>query len=70
VAEFDCEAYGLKVGDQVIVTGPTTGYIESIVENIHIDSGAVNEIEKGQTFSIKLPEKIRPSDKLYKIVPA
>jgi putative protease len=70
VAEFDCEAYGLKVGDQVIVTGPTTGYIESIVENIHIDSGAVNEIEKGQIFSIKLPEKIRPSDKLYKIVPA
>jgi U32 family peptidase len=68
VAEFDCEAYGLKVGDQVIVTGPTTGYIESTIENIHIESGAVNEIEKGQVFSIKLDQKIRPSDKLYKMV--
>ncbi len=70
VAEFDCEAYGLKVGDKVIVTGPTTGYIESQVKSIHLESGAVNEIQKGQTFTIPLPEKIRASDKLYKIVPA
>jgi len=70
VAEFNCEAYGLKVGDKVIVTGPTTGYIETEVQSIHIESGAVDEIQKGQIFSIPLPEKIRASDKLYKIVPA
>jgi putative protease len=70
VAEFDCEAYGLKVGDQIIVTGPTTGYIESTIESIHVESGAVTAIEKGQVFSIKLDQKIRPSDKLYKMVQA
>jgi putative protease len=68
VAEFDCEAYSLKVGDKIIVTGPTTGYIESEVQSIHLEDGPTEEAKKGQVFSIALPEKIRPSDKLYKLV--
>jgi putative protease len=68
VAEFDCEAYSLKVGDEVIITGPTTGYIETKVESIHIENGSTEEVTKGQSFSIPLAEKIRTSDKLYKIV--
>jgi putative protease len=68
VAEFDCEAYSLKVGDKIIVTGPTTGYIESEVQSIHLEDGPTEEAKKGQIFSIALPEKIRPSDKLYKLV--
>jgi putative protease len=68
VAEFDCEAYSLKVGDEVIITGPTTGYIETKVESIHIENGSTEEVTKGQLFCIPLGEKIRTSDKLYKIV--
>ena len=70
VAEFACEAYSLKIGDSVIITGPTTGYVETKIESIHIENGVVEEIQKGQVFSIKVPEKIRPSDKLYKMVSA
>jgi putative protease len=70
VAEFDCEAYSLKVGDEVIITGPTTGYIETKVESIHIENGSTQEVIKGQSFSIPLGEKILTSDKLYKIVSA
>ncbi|MFM6935738.1 MAG: peptidase U32 family protein [Flavobacteriales bacterium] len=70
VAEFDCEAYSLKVGDEIIITGPTTGYIETKVESIHVNNGPTEEVSKGQVFSIPLAEKIRPTDKLYKIVPA
>lgn len=70
VAEFECVAYSLQVGDEVIVTGPTTGYVETRVESIHLADGPTAEVTQGQVFSIPLPERIRPSDKLYKLLPA
>lgn len=69
VGEFLIESQNLKTGDNIMVTGPTTGYIESVVNEIRLDSGVVtNEAKKGDTVSFKLSDKIRPSDKLYKIV--
>ncbi len=70
IAEFLCEAYSLSEGDEVIITGPTTGFISAKVLSIHIEEGAVHEAQKGQVFCIPLSEKMRPSDKLYKMVPA
>lgn len=70
VAEFKIEAYSLSVGDRVLVTGPTTGAVESVVTELHADNGPVYEAVKGQNCSFKLDVPIRPSDKLYKIVPA
>lgn len=71
VGEFLIESQSIQNGDKIIVTGPTTGYIESIVEEIRLGSGEiVNKAIKGQTVSFKITEKIRPSDKLYKIVEA
>lgn len=69
VAEFKIEAYSLSVGDRVLITGPTTGAVESIVEELHTAEGPVQVATRGQFCSIKLPVPIRPSDKLYKIVP-
>lgn len=68
VAEFLCEAYSLSVGDEIIVTGPTTGLVEAKVESIHVNNASAQEAKKGESFSIQLSEKIRPSDKLYKVV--
>ena len=68
VGEFIIETHSLKVGDEIIVTGPTTGYVKSIVEEIRVDDKPVEEVKKGEIFSIKIAEKIRPSDKLYKLV--
>mgnify|MGYP002072265280 CR=1 FL=1 len=69
VGEFLLESQSLQSGDKIIVTGPTTGYVESIADEIRLDSGdIVDKAGKGNTISLKISEKIRPSDKLYKIV--
>lgn len=68
VAEFLMETQSLKVGDEILITGPTTGAVIQIVEEIRVDLKSVNETVKGEKFSIKLNDKIRPSDKLFKLV--
>lgn len=65
VAEFLMEAGELKVGDEVIIIGPTTGAIPMTVEEIRVDLKSVPKAVKGDRFSIKIDEKIRPSDKMY-----
>lgn len=68
VGEFYCESHSLSVGDEIMITGPTTGYIESIVDQIHVEGKPTRKAEKGNHFTISVAEKIRPSDKLYKVV--
>ncbi len=71
VAEFLVETkYGVKVGDELLIMGPTTGVIELKAEEMQVDYKTVDECGKGDLFSISVPCKIRPSDKLYKIVDA
>ena len=66
VAEFLMESGTLKIGDEVLIIGPTTGVVESAVKELRVDNGAVvNEIQKGQVFSMPVPEKLRRSDRLY-----
>lgn len=68
VAEFLMETQSLKVGDEILITGPTTGAVTQIVDEIRVDLQSVEETVKGEKFSIKVNEKIRPSDKLFKLV--
>ncbi len=69
IGEFILESHELQVGDTVVITGPTTGYVETVVKQIRLDTGKdVQKAVKGNTITIPLDEKIRPSDKLYKIV--
>lgn len=68
VAEFLMETQSLKLGEKILITGPTTGAIFLNVEEIRVDLKQVEETVKGDRFSIKVPEKIRPSDKLFKLV--
>jgi len=70
VGEFRIESQSLQVGDEILITGPTTGAIECIAEEIRFENQPVEIAVKGQNISIPLKEKIRPSDKLYKIVAA
>jgi len=70
VAEFLIESQSLSVGDEILITGPTTGAIETVVEEIRLDLKPVQKASKGDHISIPLKEKIRPSDKLYKLVEA
>lgn len=68
VAEFKCESGSLNIGDTIMISGPTTGYIEMVLDEMRVDDKAVPEVKKGDTFSIKTNDKIRASDKLYKFV--
>ena len=68
VAEFSCEASEFSVGDRMLITGPTTGVMYVTVEEIHDDNSAVETARKGTRVSFRVPDKIRPSDKLFKLV--
>ena len=70
VAEFTVEADTFQVGDKMLITGPTTGALYVTVDEIHDDVQAVQTAQQGTRVSIKVPEKVRPSDKLFKIVKA
>jgi len=70
VAEFKMETGTLSVGDRILVTGPTTGVVETIIEEIRVEMKSVAETKKGEHFSVRTGCKIRRSDKLYKIVKA
>ena len=65
VAEFKIEACELSVGDEILVTGPTTGALRDTVSEIRYDLRPVRTALQGQHISIPLPTKVRPSDKLF-----
>ena len=65
VGEFLMEAGELSVGDEVVITGPTTGAIIMKVEELRFDLKPVDKVVKGQLFSMPVAEKVRPSDRLY-----
>lgn len=65
VAEFYMEAGELHPGDEVVITGPTTGTLILTLDEIRVDLKPTDTVRKGQSFSISVPAKIRPSDKLY-----
>ena len=65
VAEFKMESGELHRGDEVVITGPTTGVLILTLDEIRVDLTPVDTVRKGESFSIAVPSKIRPSDKLY-----
>lgn len=66
VAEFMLESHNLNVNDQIIITGPTTGYVETTISELRLNGEPAETSKKGDHVSFVVPEKIRPSDKLYK----
>lgn len=68
IGEFKCESQSLRKGDDIMITGPTTGYVELKVDELYINGKPADKALRGDVFTIKTPEKIRPSDKLYKLV--
>ena len=68
VAEFTVEAADFKLGDKLLVTGPTTGVMYLEAKEIRLELDPVDYAPKGTHVSIPVPGKIRQSDKLFKIV--
>lgn len=65
VGEFLMETGEIRKGDEIVIIGPTTGSMILTVEEMHLDSGPTDIVKKGDLFSLKVPEKVRLSDKLY-----
>lgn len=68
VAEFLLEAQYLSVGDEILITGETTGAYEDIIDEIRVELKPVEKVIKGTYFSFKTKKLVRRNDKLYKIV--
>lgn len=68
IGQFVIEAYDLKVGDKILVTGPTTGAKEMDVDTMRVNNENAESATKGDEITIPVGFRIRPSDKLYKLV--
>ena len=69
VAEISVEASPFNQGEKLLITGPTTGVMYLHADEIRYDLQPVSTAEQGTRVSIPVPDKVRPSDKLYKLVP-
>lgn len=65
VGEFQCESESLKVGDEVLLIGPTTGAEFFTIKELRVDLQPVEEVKKGDRFSMPVPCKNRAADRLY-----
>lgn len=65
VAEFLIEAAELHVGDKLLITGHTTGAMYATLEEARVNLKPVDTVKKGAHVSFKVPDRIRPNDKLY-----
>lgn len=70
IAEFKIEAYDIKKGDKLLITGPNTGAKEIDLEELYVNETNMLKAIKGDSCTIKVPFRVRLSDKLYKIVDA
>ena len=70
VAEIRLENADLKSGDVILITGPTTGVVEYVIDEIRVDLKVTKKALKGELCSIKTQEYLRRSDKVYKWVDA
>ena len=68
VAEIKLENGDLNKGDTILITGPTTGVVEYLVDEIRVDLKVAEKALKGELCSIKTPDFLRRSDKVYKWV--
>ena len=68
IGEFKIEAFDISIGDTILITGPTTGAKEVEVKEMLVNDEQKEKGSKGDAVTIPLDFRIRPSDKLYKIV--
>ena len=68
IGEFKLEAFDLKIGDQILITGPTTGAKELTIKEMYVNDEKGEAAKRGDNITLPLEFRIRPSDKLYKIV--
>ncbi len=69
IGHFLVEAGELREGDDVLVIGPTTGAVTAKVSGLRVNDAVCGEARKGDEVTFALPERVRPSDRLYRLLP-
>ena len=59
---------GLKIGDKIIIQGPTTGSVTHTIDSMQIEGEPVENVEKGSNVAVAMPVKVRENDFVYKLV--
>jgi len=57
----------LKVGDKIHFKGHTTD-LEAVVESMQINNQNVTEADKGDSVGIKVPDRVRKTDIVYRVI--
>lgn len=70
VAEIRMETHDIKLGDEIMIIGPSTGVYEDTVREIRVDLNPVEMSVKGELCSIPTNDTVRRGDKVYKIIDA
>ena len=68
VAEIAVEASEIEKDQKMLITGPTTGILKFDASEIRYDLKPVEKAEKGWRVSVPVPDKVRPNDKVYKLL--
>ena len=68
VAEIAVEANTFAKGDKLLITGNSTGAMFLNADEIRYELNPVDKAEQGWRVSIPVPDKVRPNDKLFKLV--
>ena len=67
VAEVTVDSHGFEEGDEYIIVGNTTGLLEGEISEMRLNEGQVDSVKRGDVFSMKVSEKVRRNDKVYKL---
>lgn len=65
IAEFILNSGKIKNGDEILITGPTTGVVKCSVKSIFVDGKEADSAGKGDSITIPINEKVRENDKLF-----
>lgn len=68
VAEIKMETHGLRIGDEIMIIGTTTGVYEGVLNEIRVDLKNVDQTVKGEFCSIPTKDLVRRGDKVYKVI--
>jgi putative protease len=68
IAEFELEAFDIKIGDKVLIQGPTTGSQELLITQLMVNDASAESATKGEVFTLPVSFRVRSSDKMYKLV--
>lgn len=67
IAQFKLNSHKIEIGDTILVTGPTTGAKEFVIESMMVDEVETDVAVKGQEVTIPVDFVVRPSDKMYRM---